>query len=438
VSTPWERYSHPELAAIWYTPEAVGAFVYQHRVLIQVALVQEWMNLIKKGTGKALQKVEVNLERILQIQKEGENHQTRAYLRMVQEKMRENGDEEFLSEIFRLMTSYDLWDTGLGLMLPESAKILIQDLEGVEQELERLAVEHRRTLMIGRSHGIHGRPITFGKKCLDWLEKISFAKNKLEEAEGKVKVGKLSGAMGIYSQNPRVEEWACAELGLTPASVSTQIIDRIIYADFFNAVTLVMCALEAIALNIREGQRTERREWEEPFDISGSNAMPHKRNPEKCERICGLARKVRADQAVLYENITTWEERSLEQSSPERLIFPEMLVLTGYCARLMKRVLRGLVIYPEQMRRNLDLTNGAIYAEDLKDALQQKGVPQIDAYDWAKEVSQRAYWGEGELVSNSLQHLKISEYLSKAELMEICNPESALRYIDQIYARFAL
>lgn len=440
--SPWDRYRHAGLAKIWYSEEGVGAYSYQHQVLIAIAEAQEELGMIKVGTAAAVKRVEVDLNRIVQIQKEGENHQTRAYIKMVQEKMRANGDHEFLAGVYLWITSFDLWDTGLGLMLPASADVLISDeLMIFEGNLLELAVKHKHTLMMGRSHGIHGKPITFGKKCLDWLHRVELAHERLVEASQRVAIGKISGAMGIYSQTSKVEELVCRKLGLTPAKTSTQIIDRSVYADFFNAVVLVATAMESIALTIRSLQRTEIGELEEPFTGTGSTAMPHKRNPELCERVCGLARKVRHDQGVLYENIATWDERSLEQSSAERITFSEMFVLTGYVCWIMNAVIRGLTVHPERMLRNIELTNGAIYSEDVKIYLQERGVDQNTAYEMVKGPGQAAYGGskflDVFLESEAVANLGWTQEQLE-ELRALFDPRSAYKYLDEIYVRFGL
>lgn len=437
--TPWERYMHPELTQIWYTPEGVGQFEFVHRVSIAAAQAQEkHLPGFKVGTAAALKRVTVDLERILQIQSEGENHQLRCYLKMVQERMEASGDSEFLPWVHYQLTSFDLQDTATNLMLAKSAQILESDSHALASVLQALAIQHKKTLMIGRTHGIHGKPITFGKKCLDWLEVTLRNAERLYDSQKEIRLGKISGAMGIYTQDPQIEVEVCALLGLRPARVSTQIISRDIYADFFHNLVLVVGGLEIISTAIRLGQQTERRELEEPFGSTGSSAMPHKRNPEKAEQIKGLAKVVRASMAALYENMDTWDERSLEQSSTERVLFSTMIVLTGYAIKIMTVVLSGLTVNQERMLANIGLTNGAIYAEDLKTALQEAGIPQTEAYELAKVVAQKAYYGQGDLVTNALADPQIAKVVSREQLEALCDPRSALRYIDQIYARFGI
>ena len=429
---------HPELAELWYTPEGVGQFHFVHQVSCTVADAQQRFNMITRGTAEALKRVEVDLDRILQIQAEGENHQLRAYLKMVQEKMRANGDASFLPGVHFHLTSFDLQDTATSMMLYASAGILMSGLESLKVQLRRLATEHKFTLMIGRSHGIHGKPITFGKKCLDWLDQVDRAGQRLIYAARRTQVGKISGAMGIYAQDPRIERTVCNQLGLQVARVSTQIVARDYYAEYFGAVVLVMTALDQIATQIRLGQQTDRGELEEPFRSTGSSAMPHKRNPETCERATGLTRVVRNLMGVLYEDVVTWDERSLEQSSAERVTFGTMLVLCGYGINIMTNILAGLKVYPERMKQNLERTNGAIYAEDVKDALQEIGVDQNTAYMLVQGPAQRAYQGEGQFIDLVREEPEVAHRLTTVELWKLCNPEKCFAHLDEIYARFKL
>lgn len=436
--TPWERYQHPELAAVWYSPEGVGIYRYVHRVSIAVARAQEKRLMIPIGTAAALERVDPDLERILQIQAEGENHLLRCYIRMVLELLEDHGDGQYTSGVHYLLTSFDLEDTAKCLMLSESAEILVRDLDPLKDVLRDHAIRYKHTLKIGRTHGIQARPITFGKECLDWLDPLLESQDALREAARWIRRGKISGAVGIYAQDPGVEEDACSELGLVPMRVSTQIIHRSLFANFFSVVTVLYENLVCIAEQIRLGQKTEIRELQEPAGKTGSSAMPHKSNPEKSEQVTGLGKVVRGLMAGVYENIVTWDQRDLTQSSHERLAHSSMLVLTGYAVMTMTRILQGLKVNEERMRRNLDATNGAIYAEELKTALQDRGVSQGDAYDWAREVARRAYDDDGDLVTNSLAHERICRYLSETELRQVCSPETAYRYLDQIYARFDL
>ena len=438
LRTAWERYPHGPLAELWYTPEGVGLFHWVHTVSCVVAVSQEGLRKVKSGTAAALGRIKVDLDRILQIQREGENHQLRAYLKMVQEKMKENGDEEFLPFVHQDLTSFDLQDTATALMLSESAILLSLDLKELAEVIRNLAKEHKYTFMIGRTHGIHAKPITFGKKCLDWLDIVERSIESLAEAEKKIRVGKISGAVGIFTQDPRIEEETCDALDLEPARVSTQIIARDRHASFFHEIVLTVCRLEVISTAIRLGQQTERQELEESFASTGSSAMPHKRNAEKCEQIKAAAKVVRNCMGALYEDVDTWDERSLDQSATERLLFGSMLVVTGYCVRSMIEILSGLTVNVERMKANIGITNGAIFAEDVKTALQQKGVPQNEAYELVKGPARKAYKGEGTLVDNCLSVAEIAAHLSREDLEQICNPESALRYLDTIYARFGI
>ena len=438
LGTPWNRYMHDSLASIWYTPEGVGKYTYVHRVSIAVAVAQAEIGLVPAGTGEALTRALVDLDRILEIQAAGENHQLRAYLRMVQEKMTKNGDKDFLPYVHNRLTSFDLEDTATSMMLVESADLLLADLRSLAASLQKLAREHKHTLMIGRTHGIHAKPITFGKKCLDWLDMIERCRTRLETAKGEVAVGKISGAVGIFSQPPVVEEKVCGLLRLRLARVSTQILSRDIYAAFFAEVGLLTGCLEKISTDIRLGQQTDRQELEEPFRSTGSSAMPHKRNAEKCEQIKALAKDVRGLIGALFENIDTWDERALDQSATERLAFASILVTTGYMCRSMIAITQGLWVNVEQMRANIDRTNGAIYAEDVKIALQEKGIPQTAAYDLVKGPAQEAYLGHGNLIDNCLAVSEIAKLLSRQDLEALCDSKQAFRYLDEIYARFGL
>lgn len=429
---PIQRYMTPELAAIWFTKEGVGKFEFIHQVEIALAQVHAELDRISQEAAEAVATSTFDPEEI--IRRGG--HDIITYLDVT----RETIPARHQGYLHLGATSFDVQDTGVVLMLIKSAEIILHDLRILQDALRELAKQHKDTLMIGRTHGVHAKPITFAFKMCNWIGFIERARTRLAKVKQKIAVGKMSGAVGIYTVSPEVEKKLCAKLGLSAALITTQILPRDLHADFFHAITCIAEACEYIANEIRNHQRTDILEMAEPFPegMKGSSAMPHKRNPEKCEQICGLARVVRNDMGIIHENVITGHERTIEQSSAERLTHAEMILLTGYLVRSLKRIISGLEVYPERMLKNLERTGGAIYSEVVKIHLLEKGLDPDMVYRAVQTAAIRAFDGEGDLKANLLADPNVGRFLTEGELDKIMDPWNEVRFRNEIYARFGV
>lgn len=341
------------------------------------------------------------------------------------------------------MTSSDLIDTSLSILLGQSVDLIIVGLDKFLTVLERRAIEHRKTICIGRSHGVHAEPTTFGLKLLNFYEELARAKKNLEEASSQIKVGMISGAVGTYANiDPEIEEIVCKKLGLESAGATTQVISRDRHARFLNALAVLASSIEKIAIEIRHLQRTEVLEVEEPFveGQKGSSAMPHKRNPWRCENLSGLARMVRAAAGVGLENIPLWHERDISHSSTERVMLPDACMLIDFMLDRITWILDGLNIYPENMLANLNKCGGVSFSQQILLKLIEKGLSREEAYALVQKHAHAA-WNEQtagatgnfkELLKGSAE---IQRYLNDEELEEAFNPEYHLKNIDYIFDR---
>ncbi len=337
------------------------------------------------------------------------------------------------------MTSSDVLDTAMAFRMKKAMEIIIEDLRKVLQVLKDLAFKYKNTIMIGRTHGIHAEPITFGLKCAIFFEEMKRNLNRLERACENIAFGKISGAVGTFAHlDPYVEEYVCEKMGLKPAPVSNQIIQRDRYAEYINSLAITMASVEKIATEIRHLQRTEVLECLEPFSKGqkGSSAMPHKKNPILCENLCGLARTVRAYVVPTLENVTLWHERDISHSSAERMIIPSATTLTDFALNRLIYVLSNLVVNEKQMQKNLDLLRGLIYSQALLLTLVGKGLPRQRAYEIVQALALKVWEEENLTLLEACKNSKeIKEYLTPEELKEIFNPERYLTKIDYIFKR---
>ena len=281
------------------------------------------------------------------------------------------------------LTSSDVWDTATSMQLVEAADLLLGDIDQLITVLATMALKYKDTPIIGRTHGVHAEPTSFGLKLAIWVEEMRRNRKRLEQAREVIAVGKISGAVGTYATlDPRVESIACARLGLAPAPVSNQIIQRDRHAQFITTLAIIASSLEKFATEIRGLQRTETHEVEEPFEAgqTGSSAMPHKRNPELCERVCGLARLIRGYALTSMENIALWHERDISHSSAERITLPDGCLVLDYILALFTSIMQGLKVFPERMKRNIDLTRGLVYSQRVMLALIDRGMSRTKAY----------------------------------------------------------
>lgn len=336
------------------------------------------------------------------------------------------------------LTSSDVVDTANGMLLKESCEILLGKVDGLLEVLKRRAYEFKDTPQIGRTHGIHAEPTSFGMTFALWYAEMQRNRARLERAMEQVSVGKISGAVGAFAHlDPDVEERVCERLGLKPASISTQVIQRDRYAEYLCVLAIIASSLDKIALQVRHWQRTEVREAQEKFKTGqkGSSAMPHKRNPILSEKICGLARTLRGNSIVGLENIALWHERDISHSSAERMVFPDSSVTLDYLLAKTKSLLDGLIVYPENMLKNLNATHGLVFSGQLMLSLTQKGVLREDAYLWTQRNAMKV-WDEGgdykELVSKDAD---ISSKLSQEEIARVFNLKHYLRNVDKVFNR---
>ena len=336
------------------------------------------------------------------------------------------------------LTSSDVVDTANALLLKESCDILLQRVDALLEVLKRRALEFKNTPQIGRTHGIHAEPTSFGLTWALWYSEIRRNRRRLENARETVSVGKISGAVGAFAHlSPDVEERVCARLGLKAAEVSTQVIQRDRYAEYLSTLAIISSTLEKIALQVRHWQRTEVREAQEKFKTGqkGSSAMPHKRNPILSERICGMARTVRANSIVGLENVALWHERDISHSSAERIVLPDSSATLDYMLAKAASLLDTLVVYPENMLKNLNLTRGLVFSGQLLLALTQKGVSREDAYVWTQRNAMKVWDEGGEYKDLVMKDADISSRLSSDEMTRVFEVKHYLRNVDKVFER---
>ncbi|MCK4402236.1 MAG: adenylosuccinate lyase [Dehalococcoidia bacterium] len=427
-----ERYSRPQMKKIWSEESK-----FDQWLKVEIAVCEAWAELgkIPKEAIPKIKKANYNLDRIAESLKVT-HHDMTAFLNSVAESL---GEE---SRFIHLgLTSSDIMDTALSLQLKEATDILGQDITELIAVLENKAIEHKYTIMMGRTHGVHAEPITFGLKLALWTEEMKRSYSRLAEAKKAISVGKISGAVGTYATvPPQVEERACAKLGLAPAPISSQIIQRDRHAQFITTLAIIASSLEKFATEVRSLQRTEILEVEEPFQAgqTGSSAMPHKRNPELCERICGLARLIRGHALTSLENIALWHERDISHSSTERIIMPDSCVVMDYILSLFTSIMKGLEVYPKNMRRNLELTQGLIFSQRVLLALIDKGVSREKAYKLVQGNAMKAWQEKRSFLSLLEVDTAITAYLSKSELKSLFDYNYYLRYVDNVFERLGL
>jgi adenylosuccinate lyase len=336
------------------------------------------------------------------------------------------------------LTSSDIVDTSLAVQMTEALDLILEDLEELIVVLKRQALKYKHTVMVGRSHGIHGEPISFGFKLAIWYEEACRHQDRLRHVRQDIAVGKLSGAMGTFAhQGPEVEEYVCAKLGLTPDPVSNQIVQRDRHAAYASALALLAASIEKFATEIRHLQRTEVLEAEEYFSEGqkGSSAMPHKRNPIASENLCGLARVVRSNSLAAMENVALWHERDISHSSVERVIMPDSTILVDYMLARITDVIKHLVVYPDNMKRNLDLTGGLIYSQRLLLRLIEKGAQRKESYEAVQRNAMASWKGAGDLQGLVGKDPFIAKHLTAGEIQRCFDPKYYLRHLDKIFSR---
>ncbi len=425
-----KRYTRPAMGAIWSDENKYRTWL---QVELAVCQAQAELGYIPTDAVETIkQRANFSVTRIETIEEEVK-HDVIAFLTNVAEYVGEEARYIHLG-----MTSSDLLDTALALLLKQAGAMLVEGMEGLREALRKQALTHKHTVCIGRSHGVHAEPTSFGLKFALWFDEMGRNIERLQRAIEGVSVGMISGAVGNYAYiDPRVEELTCAKLGLRAAAISTQVIQRDVHADFILALALCGATLEKMAIEIRHLQRTEVLEAEEPFATGqkGSSAMPHKRNPIGCENISGLARLLRTNALAAMENIALWHERDISHSSVERVILTDGCILLDYMLARMTHIIEKLHIYPERMRQNLRLTKGLIFSQPVMLALTQKGMSREEAYKIVQGHAMRC-WQEGLDFKTVLQKDPIiGKHLTIEELETCFNEEVGLKQVDYIYRR---
>ncbi len=424
------RYSRPEMAVLFDDATRYRTWL---EVELAVCAAMERRGEVPAGVSARLRsKAAVEPERVDELEATL-RHDVIAFLTAVAESAGEDA-----RHLHKGMTSSDLVDTALALTLTRAGDLLAAELTALRETVRVLAVRHKETLMVGRTHGVHAEPITFGLKILVWYEELGRAQKRLTRAREAVAVGKLSGAVGTHAHlSPDLEEEVLGALGLAPEPASTQVVQRDRHAELMQAIALLGASLEKIALEIRHLQRTEVLEAEEPFreGQKGSSAMPHKRNPVNCERICGLARILRGNAQVALENVALWHERDISHSSAERVILPDSFLAADFMVTQMREVLEGLNVYPERMRANLDATRGLIYSQRVLLALVSAGMSREDAYAVVQGHSMAAWKGGPDLKARLASDPGVGRVLSQEKLFACFDPAHFTRHVSEIFER---
>ncbi len=434
-----ERYSLPEMATIWSTKQKTDKWLQ-----VELLVCEGWARegVIPANAIEKIRQATYNLQRMQEIEQET-HHDVLSFLRSVQEQLGPEGRFVHLG-----LTSSDVLDTGLAAQLKEAGSLLTSSLHTLIEVVAQAAVQYKYTLMAGRTHGIHAEPITFGLKLALWMDELGRNQQRLAVALEQVTVGKISGAVGTHATiPPQIEEFVCEQMGLGVAPISSQIVQRDRHAHFMTTLALIGSSLEKMAQELRHLQRTELGEAFEPFGSGqqGSSAMPHKRNPELCERICGLARVLRGFAVTAMENVALWHERDISHSSAERVIIPDGCILLHYMLHIFTKVMKGLSVDSERMQANLNMTGGLIYSQRILLALIDKGMSRQEAYTLVQRNAKKVWSmaSTGAVPSSALldalsNDQQVTQYLSYDELKELMNTDYYLKYIDMSFKRVGL
>ncbi len=427
------RYSLPKMSAIWSDENK-----FQKMLDVEILVCEALASLGKipeKELKKIKSKAKFDVKRIEEIEKTT-RHDVIAFLHNIAEYI---GDSSRF--VHQGLTSSDVLDTGLSVMMKESADIILEDLKALKEELRKKADKYRYTIMVGRSHGVHAEPTTFGLKLALFFDEINRGIERINRAKEIISVGKISGPVGTYSNiEPYVEGYVCKKLGLRPANISTQILQRDRHAEYLSEIAIVGATLEKIATEFRNLQKTEVREVEEPFGKGqkGSSAMPHKRNPVMCERITGLARVLRANAMVAMENVALWHERDISHSSAERVIIPDSAILLDYMLNQMIEIIRGLLVYPENMSINLAKTKGLVFSARILVELEKRGVERREAYDIVQRCAMKV-WEKGvdfkDALSSDSDFIKV---VKAKEIEGFFKVAYYTKYVDAIFKKVGI
>ncbi len=424
------RYTRPEMGKLWDIETK-----YQKWLDVEIAACEAWAEIgeIPKNALKSIKKkARFDIKRIDEIEKVVK-HDVIAFLTSVAQNL---GTESRF--IHKGLTSSDILDTALALLLQDAADIIIKDIQELMDVLKSQAYKHKNTPMMGRSHGVHAEPITFGLKFALWYEDMKRNLERMKRAKAVVSVGKLSGAVGTFSNIPPViEEKVCKKLGLRPEPVATQIVQRDRHAEYLTTLALIATSIEKIAVEIRHLQRTEVLEVEEPFMAGqkGSSAMPHKRNPVGCENLTGLARLMRSNAMAALENIALWHERDISHSSVERVIIPDSSILVDYMLNRITGILEGLYVHPKRMKENMARSYGLYTSQRVMLALIEKGLDRESAYSIVQRDAMKSWKAEVQFKKLLLKDKEVKKYLTSKEIENIFDLEYYLKDVDYIFKR---
>lgn len=425
-----DRYSRPSMAALWTSQHKFEVWLK-----VELAATEAWekLNVVPAGTADRMRKhATFTVARIDEIEA-STHHDVVAFTRCVAESLGE--DSKWLHYG---LTSTDVVDTAMAVNVHEASVMII---EGVKTFIATLAVQaekYRKTPVMGRTHGVHAEPTTFGMKFLLWHADMQRCLKRLEAAAETMRVGKLSGAVGNYGNiDPFVERYVCEKLGIEPSPVSTQVLQRDRHAELICAIAITGACIEKVATEVRHCQRTELREAEEPFGKGqkGSSTMPHKRNPVKSENLCGLARVLRGYAVTALEDIALWHERDISHSSAERIIISDSTTLLDYMLERINYIIGGLLVYPENMIRSMEMSHGLVYSQRVMLALVSAGMLREKAYDLVQKLAMQSWADESDYKSLLLADAEVMSLLSKVAIDEICRPENSFTHIDEIFDR---
>jgi adenylosuccinate lyase len=427
-----ERYSRPAMKRVWSDENKFNRWLD-----IEIAVCDAWAELgtIPRAAMPKIKLARCNIKRMEEILKET-HHDMTAFIGAVSESV---GDEA--RYIHLGLTSSDIMDTATALQMTEAADLLIEDVKELIESIARRAIEFKYTIMIGRTHGVHAEPITFGLKLAVWMDEMRRNLRRLTDARNTIAVGKISGAVGTYATVlPEVEEKACARLGLQPAPISTQIIQRDRHAQFVTTLAVIAGSLEKFAMEFRALQKTEVREVEEPFSSgqTGSSAMPHKRNPELNERVCGLARLIRGFAATSLENQALWHERDISHSSNERIILADSCLALDYILNLFNTIITGMQVFPARMKKNLAITRGLVFSQRVMLALIDKGLGRQESYKLVQRNAMKAWSANREFLSLLKRDADVMAVIQPTELEAIFDYQHYLGHVNEIFRRLGL
>jgi adenylosuccinate lyase len=428
-----DRYTRPEMGAIWTEENRFKAWLE-----VEILACEAWAELgeiPKEDVKKLRENASFDIDRIKEIEEET-RHDVVAFTRAVSETL---GEER--KWVHYGLTSTDVVDTALSYVLKQANQIIQKDLENFIEILTNKAKEHKYTVMMGRTHGVHAEPTTFGLKLALWLEEMRRNLERFKMAASDVEFGKISGAVGTYANiDPFVEAYVCEKLGLQPAPISTQTLQRDRHAFYMSSLALIATSIEKFAVEIRGLQKSETREVEEFFakGQKGSSAMPHKRNPIGSENMTGMARVIRGYMTAAYENVPLWHERDISHSSAERIILPDATIALNYMLNRFGNIVKNLTVYPENMKRNMDRTLGLIYSQRVLLALIDKGMSREEAYDTVQPRAMEAWEKQVQFRSLIENDEKIAGLLNEAEIDDCFDYNYHIKHVDMIFERLGL